>query len=85
MRLGCPECNQVYIDGVKIDIDKWKEREEENANLKKENAKLREAIEATLRIKTMWLVPTPGDGPEAEEECKALLAMLDKLEQALKE
>jgi len=22
----CPECDQAYIDGVKVDIDKWKER-----------------------------------------------------------
>ena len=43
-----------------------------------------EAIEAALRIKTLWLCPTPGDGPEVEEECRALAAMAVRLEQALK-
>jgi len=43
-----------------------------------------EAIRAALRIKTLWLCPTPGDGPEVEDECRALVVMAQRLEQALK-
>ncbi len=43
-----------------------------------------EAIQAALRIKSIWLCPTQEDGPEVEDECKALVRMVERLEQALK-
>jgi hypothetical protein len=63
--------------------DKHCELQQCYSTLKAENAKLKDVIRRALAIKTIWLCPSPGSGPDVEEECKALVLMAEQFTQAL--